>query len=50
VGAELWDPNAQAPIYQAQGPAFDAYAEARARAAQVYAPAQTGLAAKYMNA
>jgi len=50
VGAELWDPNAQAPIYQAQGPAFDPYAEARARAAQVYAPAQTGLAAKYMNA
>jgi len=56
VGAELWDPNAQAPIYQAQGPAWDPYAEARARAAQRYAPAPvaapapTGLAAKYMTA
>jgi hypothetical protein len=50
VGAQLWDPNAQAPIYQAQGPAWDPYAEARALAAQKYAPAQTGLAAKYMNA
>ena len=56
VGAQLWDPNAQAPIYQTQGPAFDPYAEARARAAQRYAPAPVaapapaGLAAKYMTA
>ena len=49
VGAQLWDPNAQAPIYQNQGPAWDPYAEARSRAAQTYAPAQTGVAARYMN-
>ena len=49
VGAQLWDPTQQAAIYQNQGPAWDPYAEARARAAQ-YAPAPTGLAAKYMNA
>jgi hypothetical protein len=49
VGTALWDPNAQAPIYQNQGPAWDPYAEARSRAAQVYAPAQTGVAARYMN-
>jgi hypothetical protein len=49
VGAQLWDPNQQTAIYQNQGPAWDPYAEARARAAQVYAPAQTGLAAKYMT-
>jgi len=49
VGAQLWDPNQQTAIYQNQGPAWDPYAEARARAAQ-YAPAPTGLAAKYMNA
>ena len=50
VGAQLWDPKAQAPIYQAQVPAWDPYAEARAINAARYAPAQTGLAAKYMNA
>ena len=50
VGAQLWDPNAQAPIYQAQNSAWDPYAEARALNAARYAPAQTGLAAKYMNA
>lgn len=50
VGVQLWDPNAQAPIYQAQNSAWDPYAEARARNAARYAPAQTGLAAKYMNA
>ena len=50
VGAQLWDPNQQTAIYQNQGPAWDPYAEARARAAQVYAPAPTGLAAKYMTA
>lgn len=48
VGAPLWS-SQQGPIYQNQGPAWDPYAEARARAAQVYAPAQTGLAAKYMT-
>lgn len=48
VGAPLWN-SQQAPIYQATGPAWDPYAEARARSAQ-YAPAPTGLAAKYMTA
>ena len=50
VGAQLWNPDTQAPIYQAQVPAWDPYAEARALNAARYAPAQTGLAAKYMNA
>ena len=56
AGTQLWDPNAQAPIYQNQGPAWDPYAEARARNAQRYASAQAsapqpvGLAAKYMTA
>tara|TARA_R110000868_G_scaffold152986_2_gene378236 strand:+ start:154 stop:438 length:285 start_codon:yes stop_codon:yes gene_type:complete len=56
AGTQLWDPNAQAPIYQAQGSAWDPYAEARARNAQRYASAQAsapqpvGLAAKYMTA
>jgi hypothetical protein len=49
VGSQLWDPNAQEPIYQSQNQAWDPYAEARARATQAYAPAQTGLAAKYMT-
>lgn len=47
VGTQLWDPNAQAPIYQNQNSAWDPYVEARARSAQ-YAPAPTGVAAKYM--
>jgi hypothetical protein len=56
AGTQLWDPNAQAPIYQSQGPVWDPYAAARARNAQRYASAQAsapqpvGLAAKYMTA
>lgn len=48
VGAPLWN-SQQAPIFQANGPAWDPYAEARARAAQMYAPQPTGLAARYMT-
>lgn len=48
VGSPLWN-SQQAPIYQANGPAWDPYAEARARAAQMYAPQPTGLAARYMT-
>ena len=50
VGAQLWSPQ-QAPIYQSGTPAWDPYAEARARTAQVASAGTrpTGLAARYMN-
>lgn len=47
AGAQLFAAD-QSPIYQAAGPAWDPYAEARARAAQRYAPQPTGVVARYM--
>jgi hypothetical protein len=50
VGAPLWQ-SQQAPIYQSGTPAWDPYAEARARTAQIAAAGAqpTGVAARYMN-
>lgn len=49
AGAQLFASD-QAPIYQSGAAAWDPYAEARARAAQRYAPPPTGIVAKYMPA
>jgi len=50
VGAPLWQ-SQQAPIYQSGTAAWDPYAEARARTAQIAAAGAqpTGVAARYMN-